>query len=119
MLEKEDFTADRLYIGEQLRKAREAAGFSQEELSVYMDSSPNTIYRFESAKRYPTIDWLIRFTSVTQIPLTDLLPPCYVESGISVSHEIYAAYICLSPKNKEAVKQVIAVLVGTLLDSQL
>ena len=61
---------DMLFFCDQLRKAREAAGLSQEELAERLDVSYMTIHRFESGKRMPSIDLIFRFMEATNTSIS-------------------------------------------------
>lgn len=51
-------------IGAQLRKMREAAGMSREQVAVYMGKSVSSLIRWETNRKVPTIVEARRFAMV-------------------------------------------------------
>jgi transcriptional regulator with XRE-family HTH domain len=60
-------------LGEQVRKYREAAGWSQKELGVIAGLSPFAIYNIEKGKFATSITYLMRIADGLSISLVDLL----------------------------------------------
>ena len=106
---------DVLFFCDQMRKARETAGFSQEELAEILDVSCMTIHRFESGKRMPPIDLIFRFVEATNTSISLLLPPRFFEQPPTA---IVSAYNKLSPQNKQVVTDTTTTLISALLVTQ-
>ncbi|WP_125703050.1 helix-turn-helix domain-containing protein [Lacticaseibacillus daqingensis] len=62
-----------MIIGEQLRKARLAAGMSQEELAEFMAVSRQTVSNWENARSYPDIERVMRLAERYHLSLDELL----------------------------------------------
>ena len=60
-------------FGSHLRRLREAAGLSQQDLAHDADIAKITIQRIENAKYSTTLDMLITISKALKIPLKDLL----------------------------------------------
>lgn len=106
---------DMLHFCDQLRKAREAAGLSQEDLAEQLDLSLTTIHRFESGKRIPSIDIVFRFMEATNTPLSSLVPSHFISQTPT---SIDPSFSKLSPKNKQVVKDTTTTLISSLLLAQ-
>ncbi|MCM2629757.1 helix-turn-helix domain-containing protein [Lactiplantibacillus plantarum] len=57
----------------QLRKARKASGFSQNEIASVLHITRQSISKWENDKTYPDLDNLIQLSYIYQISLDDLL----------------------------------------------
>lgn len=106
---------DMLFFCDQLRKAREAAGLSQEELAERLDVSYMTIHRFESGKRMPSIDLIFRFMEATNTPISSLIPSRFITQAPTA---LDSEYNKLSSKNKQVVKETTTTLISALLLTQ-
>ena len=69
----EDEGADEMNLSKQIKRLREEAGFSQEELSEKIYVSRQTISNWENAKTYPDIISIIKLSDLYQISLDELL----------------------------------------------
>lgn len=58
-----------LTVGQKLRRLREAAGLSQEELAVAVGVTRQTLYAYEIDRTSPRLAELLRVTSVLGMPL--------------------------------------------------
>ena len=94
---------DVLFFCDQLRKARETAGLSQEELAERLDVSYMTIHRVENGKRMPAIDLIFRYMEETNTSIADLIPLRFMAQSLIV-HD--TAYNKLSTQNKQVVKEL-------------
>ena len=64
---------DYMYIGEQIRKERKAAGLTQTLLADFTDSSPQYISHIEKGRKKASLDILVRIANVLNISLDRLL----------------------------------------------
>lgn len=60
-------------FGENLRKAREKCGFTQEQLAYKLNISPSTVGMYEQDRREPDLDTLIKMSKKLFIPINTLL----------------------------------------------
>ena len=60
-------------FGENLRKAREKCGFTQEQLAYKLNISPSTVGMYEQGRREPDLDTLIKMSEKLFAPITTLL----------------------------------------------
>ena len=60
-------------FGENLRKAREKCGFTQEQLAYRLNISPSTVGMYEQGRREPDLDTLIKMSEKLFAPITTLL----------------------------------------------
>ena len=60
-------------LGEELRKAREAAGLTQEQLSFDAELDRTYISQLENNKKSPTLDVLFRLGDALQISVSELI----------------------------------------------
>lgn len=106
---------DILFFCDQMRKARESAGLSQEDLAERLDVSYMTIHRFETGKRMPSIDIIFRFMEATNASFFSLIPSHFIDqSPIALDSE----YNKLSNKNKQVVNETTTTLISALLLTQ-
>lgn len=63
---------DNIEIGQQLRKYRKAAGYTQEQVAAYSGVTNEYISRIELGKENPTINLLARICKAINIELKDL-----------------------------------------------
>ena len=61
------------YFGENLRKAREKCGFTQEQLAHTLNISPSTVGMYEQGRREPDLDTLAKISEKLFTPITTLL----------------------------------------------
>ena len=66
-------TEDRNSIGENIRKARKAAGMTQEELGKKIGISQQAVGNYESRRRKPKIKTLVRFSNGLNVSVAELL----------------------------------------------
>ena len=60
-------------FGENLRKAREKCGFTQEQLAYKLNISPSTVGMYEQGRREPDLDTLIKMSEKLFTPINILL----------------------------------------------
>lgn len=108
---------DLLFVGEQLRKCREEAGLTQEDMAEKLELSTNTIYRFENATRVPGVDVLIKYADVMNIPITTLVPSRLTEQEI-LGLPLADGFTRLSSNHQKAVRATMSALVNSLLITQ-
>lgn len=56
------------WIGEQIKKAREKRGLTQQELAMLVNVAPITIHQYEHGKRNPNFDILTKISEVLNTP---------------------------------------------------
>lgn len=61
-------------IGAKIRKERLARGWRQEDLAQLMDTTPQSITRYENGQRKISTDLLVEFARVFDIPPARLIP---------------------------------------------
>ena len=66
-------TEDRNSIGENIRKARKAAGMTQEELGKKIGISQQAVGNYESGRRKPKIKTLLRLSNGLNVSVAELL----------------------------------------------
>lgn len=111
------FPQDLHFVGEQLRKHRERAGLSQEQLAEKLDLSTNTIQRFENGVRVPGIDVIMKYADTMNISITELVPSRLSNQPVSV-FPIIGDFQKLSPEHKKVVHATMSALIGQLLITQ-
>ena len=62
-----------ILVGKRIRKAREAAGFTQEKLAEMVGVSRTAVVRWESGEVDPTIDHLVKITELLDVSADFLL----------------------------------------------
>lgn len=60
-------------LGDELRKAREAANLSQEKLAFEADVDRTYVSHLENNKKSPTVDVLFRLAAALGVPASELL----------------------------------------------
>jgi transcriptional regulator with XRE-family HTH domain len=60
-------------FGEALRRAREAAGMSQQEVGNLCDMDPTAVSRLERGQRNPRLDTIVRLARAVRVPPAKLL----------------------------------------------
>lgn len=60
-------------LGEELKKAREAAGLSQEKLAFAAELDRTYISHLENDKKSPTLDVVFRICDALKIPASELI----------------------------------------------
>ena len=60
-------------LGEQLKKAREDAGLSQEKLAFEAEVDRSYVSMLENDKKSPTLDVLFRIADALKIPASELI----------------------------------------------
>lgn len=60
-------------FGENLRKAREKCGFTQEQLAYKLNVSPSTVGMYEQGRREPDLNTLTKMSNKLFTPITTLL----------------------------------------------
>ena len=72
-------------LGDELRKAREAAGFTQERLAFEAELDRTYISQLENNKKSPTLDVLFRICQALGIRASELIE--HVETVIQQRHQ--------------------------------
>lgn len=71
---------DKMSIGKTIQKIRKQKGFTQKELAEKAGIAEITIRQYETEKRQPKIDNIIRISNVLGVPMNDLVEDDLLES---------------------------------------
>lgn len=101
------------YIGNQIRIFRKSAGFTQDELAKRLNTTKQTISRYEKGERKANQDMLFKLCDIFDVSIDDFFPAVSknaVESTNSLpdttdllTQQITDKVVQLSPKNKKIV----------------
>lgn len=61
-------------VGQAIKRAREAAGLSQNNLAHMCNMDKTSIYFYEKGMRTPSVKVLMRLSKALDCPVSDLLP---------------------------------------------
>lgn len=121
MLNSEDYRytddelqEDMMYSSDRFREVREDLGWSQEDLADKMNISVSTVYRAETGRHAPKIDYLFRMMKATGHSANRFLPPTFQKTdGYGLSEK----FSKLEPHKQTIVIQTMTTLIDTLLQS--
>ncbi|HIR92221.1 MAG TPA: helix-turn-helix transcriptional regulator [Candidatus Egerieimonas intestinavium] len=91
------------YFPRNLRFLRRINGYTQEEISALLHVCRQTYTNYEHARRFPSVDILLRLSSLFQVPLESLFSPSLPESrplrppGLALSPKRHPG-LTLSPR---------------------
>lgn len=87
-------------VGFRIKKAREANGFTQEELAEYADISPNHLSVIERGIKSPKLETFIDITNALGVSADSLLQDVVDHATQNTANELYDM-ICRLPAGKQ------------------
>ena len=107
---------DNIDLAERLKKLREANGYSLRELAEHIDSSPNTVMRWEKNQSTPSQDFILKLADLySRDPIWMMFgvkKPNANQRGNSMIATITTRLDLLTEKQLSAVNSVIALFLN-------
>lgn len=70
-----------IYIGNKIREFREKRNITQQEVAEYLDTTPQTISRYEIGDRKTNQDILFKLAEYFKVSINDFFPPLTFDNG--------------------------------------
>lgn len=101
-------------IGKRIRKARENAGLTQEQLAALVDCTPQHISAIERGAKTPRLDTFITIANTLQVSADALLADVLAHPADSLAREFSAAVAHLSGEAQFRILRAIRALTEEL-----
>ena len=75
------------YIGNKIRELREKRNLTQEEIAEYLDTTAQTVSRYEIGDRKTNQDILFKLAEYFKVSINDFFPPLSFDSGTLIEPE--------------------------------
>lgn len=98
------------YIGQMICKFREQKNITQKELAEYLNTTPQTISRYEIGDRKANQDILFKLANYFNVSINDFFPPTKETKNIEDLKEynvLFDKYKDLSEDDKELINNII------------
>ena len=91
------------YIGTQIKTFRKSAGFTQDELAKRLNTTKQTISRYEKGDRKANQDMLFELCDIFGVSIDDFFPSQNESTQLPTSSQIQAIYDQLEPPRQDKV----------------
>lgn len=103
-----------VYIGQKIKDFRKLAGMTQTDLAQRLETTKQTISRYEKGDRKPGQDTLFELTDIFKVSIDDFFPPITTTAPNSLIDQISDKVVQLTEPNQKNVLRYS----GELLDKQ-
>lgn len=111
---EDELQQDIMYSCDRFREVREDLGLSQEDLAEKLDTSVSTVYRAETGRYIPKIDYLFRMLKATGTPINHFVPLRFLKTNDQCLLEKFSS---LEPRKQNIVIQTMSTLIDSLLQT--